>query len=120
MTEDEWVTVWMLGVVKKRQRLDKFVYQALGNVIKLGGDNVIQNFEEKFKELRVEGCQKENGLSTSVMFTEDDKEMEEDDSEDDPKDSHTETEDKETLFMGTLSEAKRFNRNGPYRSRPSS
>ena len=25
MTEDEWVTIWMLGVVKKRKRLDKFV-----------------------------------------------------------------------------------------------
>ena len=82
---------------------------------------LVQHFEEKFKELRVEGCRKENSLSTSVMFTEDDKEMEEDDPEDDPEDSHTETEDKETLFMGTQSEARRrFSRNGPYCSRPSS
>ena len=29
MTEDEWVAIWMLGVVKKRKKLDKFVYQAL-------------------------------------------------------------------------------------------
>ena len=55
MTEDEWVAVWMLGVVKKRKRLDKLIYQALRDVVKLGGDNVIQNFEEKFKELRIEG-----------------------------------------------------------------
>ena len=26
MTEDEWVTIWMLGVIKKSKRLDKFAY----------------------------------------------------------------------------------------------
>ena len=76
-------------------------------------DNIVQNFEEKFKELRVEGCQKENNSSASVMFTKDDevfkddKEREEDHYEDDPKDSHTEVEDKETYFMGTQSQARR-------------
>ena len=54
------------------------------------------------------------------MYTEDDEEMEEDDPEDDPEDSHTETEDKETLFMGTQSEARRLKRNNPYRPRLSS
>ena len=29
MTEDKWVAVWMLGIVKKKKRLDKFVYQSL-------------------------------------------------------------------------------------------
>ena len=29
MTEDKWVAVWMLNIVKKRKRLDKFVYQSL-------------------------------------------------------------------------------------------
>ena len=94
--------------------------------MKLGGDNVIQNFEEKFKELRVEGNRRENGSSASVMFTEEDKyfdndeEMEETDNEDDPEDSHTETEDKETYFMGTQSQARRRlgRNNNPYRSRP--
>ena len=66
--EDEWVTIWMLGILKKRKKLDKFASQALQDIIKLGGDNIIQNFEEKFKELRVEGNRKENGSSTSVMF----------------------------------------------------
>ena len=51
MTEDEWVSVWMLGIVKKRKRLDKFVYQSLRDIVKVGGDNMIKNFEEKFKEL---------------------------------------------------------------------
>ena len=45
MTDDEWVTVWMLGIVKKRKKIDKFIYQALRDVVKLGGDNVINNFE---------------------------------------------------------------------------
>ena len=51
MTEDEWVAVWMLNIIKKRKRLDKFVYQSLRDIVKVGGDNVIKNFEEKFKEL---------------------------------------------------------------------
>ena len=29
MTEDEWVAVWMLGIIKRRKKLDKFVYQSL-------------------------------------------------------------------------------------------
>ena len=97
MTEDKRVAVWMLGIVKKRKRLDKFVYQALWDVVKIGGNNVVQNFEEKFKELRVEGNRKENGSSALVMFTregkyfENDEKMEDAGCEDDPEDSHTET-----------------------------
>ena len=41
----------MLGIVKKRKRLDKFVCQSLRDIVKVGGDNVVKNFEEKFKEL---------------------------------------------------------------------
>ena len=29
MTEDEWVSVWILGIIKRRKKLDKFVYQSL-------------------------------------------------------------------------------------------
>ena len=71
----------MIGVVKKRKELDKFVYQALGDRVKLGGENVIQNFEEKFKELRVEGNRKETSSQTSVLFTEEDKYMDDYDEE---------------------------------------
>ena len=65
-------------------------------------------------------------MSTSVMFTEDDKyiddeeEMEEDDLDDneDEQETQTETEDKEMYFMGTQSQArKRFGRNNIFRSR---
>ena len=51
MTEDEWVAVLMLSIVKRRKRLDKFVYQSLRDVVKVGRDDVVRNFEEKFKEL---------------------------------------------------------------------
>ena len=76
----------MLSIIKKRKRLDKFVYQSFQDIVKVGGDNVIKNFEEKFKELQVEGNRKETN-SSSVMFTEeneyyDDEEMEEDDLDD--------------------------------------
>ena len=101
MTEDEWVAVWMLNIVKKRKRIDKFIYQSLQDIVKVGGDNVIKNFEDKFKELQVEGHRKSDGISTSVMFTEEDEyiedeeEMEEDSNDDAEQESQTETEDKE-------------------------
>ena len=73
---------------------------------------MIKNFENKFNELRVEGCRKD-AVSTSVMYTED-MEMEVDLSED----HYTESEMKEmeVIFMRTESEAqKSFQRNSPYR-----
>ena len=51
ITEDEWDAVWMLSIVKKRKRIDKFIHQALRDVVKLGGDYVIKNFKENFKDL---------------------------------------------------------------------
>ena len=48
MTEDEWVAVWMLSIIKKRKTLDKFIYQALRDIAKLGGNNVIKNLKDKF------------------------------------------------------------------------
>ena len=101
----------MLSIIKKRNKIDKFIYHALRDVVKLGGDNLIKNFEDKFKELQVEGCRK-NAVSTSVMYTED---MEMD--VDLPEDHYTDSEMKEmeTMYMGTESEAqKRFQRSGPY------
>ena len=54
----------------------------------VGEDDVVTNFEEKFKELRIEGHRKESNFSASVMFTKeneyyDEEEMEEDDVDDD-------------------------------------
>ena len=127
MTEDEWVAVWMLGIIMKRKKLDKFVYQSLCDVVKAGGENVIRNFEKKFKELRVEGNRKEAN-SSSVMFTEkyeyyDAEKMDEDYLDDEDQEvSEVEDEDQQTYFMGTQCQArKRFNFNWSrpmYKNRP--
>ena len=83
ISEEEWFSVWMLGRVKKRKRMDNFEYQALRNVIKEGGEAVIYNFEKKYRELKVE----ENRKKVKEML-------------------YTESE-KETLYMGLESEARK-------------
>ena len=86
------------------------------DLVKLGGDNFVKNFEDKFKELRVEGCRKDRGSSSSVMYTKDREKMD----EDLPDNHYTEAEmeEMETMFMGTESKARRrFQKNGPYRPR---
>ena len=75
VTKDEWDAVWMLSIVKKHKKIDQFIQQALRDVVKHGGDNVITNFENKFKELRVEGCCRDGGSSSAVMYTKDGEEM---------------------------------------------
>ena len=78
--------------------------------------NIIKNFEEKFKELRVKGYRKDGGSSSSVMYMEDRERMDEDLS----NNSYTKTEMKEmeSMFMRTESDARwRFQKNGPYRPR---
>ena len=40
MTEDEWVAVRMLSVINKRKKIDKYIYQALRNVFKDGGEKL--------------------------------------------------------------------------------
>ena len=51
----------MLSIVEKRKKIDKFICQALRNVVKegiedkKGGDKVLENFEQKFKETQIEG-----------------------------------------------------------------
>ena len=71
MTEDEWVAVWMLSIVKKRKKVDEFIYQALRDVVKVGGDNVLENFKKKFKETMIKGCLRD-AFSASVLYTEED------------------------------------------------
>ena len=68
MTEDEWVAVWMLVIIKRRKKLDKFVYQSLRDIVKIGGDNVIKSFKEKFKELCVEGNRKDANSSSVNIY----------------------------------------------------
>ena len=50
----------MLQMTKKRKSVEIFQYQALRDVVKAGRNTVVRNFEEKFRELRVEGSRKKN------------------------------------------------------------
>ena len=61
VTQDEWFSVWMLGKVRKRKRVEGFEYQALRTVVKEGGEDVFGRFENKFKEIKV----KENRKSVT-------------------------------------------------------
>ena len=74
------------------------------SVVKEGGPNVIDNFEKKFKEIRIEG--KRKALLSSATF-----------SEQLPRTHYTEAE-IEAMYMGTESEArKRFQRNNSFNRR---
>ena len=55
---DEFHMVWMLQKLKKRKRMENFELQSLREVVKINGPDVVKNFEEKFKEIRVEGKRK--------------------------------------------------------------
>ena len=55
---DEFHTVWMLQKLKKRKRIENFELQSLREVVKVNGPDVVNNFEEKFKDIRVEGKRK--------------------------------------------------------------
>ena len=94
--------------IKKMKRLNKFIYKALRDIVNLGGENVIQNFKEKFKELQVEGCRKDGSSSSTVMYAED-KDMEDDENLPEHQYTDAEMKEMETLYMGTESEVrKRF------------
>ena len=83
--------------MKKRRKMKNFEIQALRNVVKEGGPDVVENFEKKFKEIRIEG--KRKAMSSSAIVT-----------EEFPKIHYTKVE-IEAMYIGTESEArKRFQR----------
>ena len=99
MTFDEFHSVWMLQKLKKRRKMENFELQALREVVKENSQDVVQNFEQKFKEICVEGKRKSLNAS-STLYT--DKL---------PSTYYTEAEQEEieAMYMGTESEArKRF------------
>ena len=57
----------MIGHVSQRKKMDNFEYQSLRKVIKEHGVDVIENFNKKFKEMKVEGKRKS---VTGVLYTE--------------------------------------------------
>ena len=94
ITFDKFHTVWMLQKLKKRNKMENFELQSLREVAKANGPDVVKNFEEKFKEIRVEGKRKSH-TSSSAMYTEI------------LSIYYTEAEQKEieAIYMGTESEA---------------
>ena len=43
----------MLGKMTKQRKMEGFEIQALRNVVKEGGPDVINKFKQKFKEIRI-------------------------------------------------------------------
>ena len=101
MTFDEFHSIWMLQTLKKRRKMENFELQALRDIVKENTADVVERFEEKFKEIKVEGKRKSHGSSTMYADTL-------------PKTHYTEAEQREmeTMYMGTdLESRKRFQRN---------
>ena len=100
ITLDEFHTVWMLQKLKKRRKMENFELQTLREVVKVNGPDVVENFEKKFKEIRVEGKRKSLKESTTLY------------TESPPSTYYTEAEQEqiEAMYMGKESESrKRFN-----------
>ena len=51
ITYDECFSVWMLGKIKRRKKMEGFEIQALRDVVKAGGEEVLEKLEEKFIEV---------------------------------------------------------------------
>ena len=64
MSFDEFDSVWMLEKMRKRRKMENFEIKSLRNVVKEGGLDVVENFEKKFKEIKIEGKRK---VSSSAM-----------------------------------------------------
>ena len=94
---DEFFLVWILGKMKKR-KMESYEIQALRDVVKTGGEDVLEKLEEKFFEIRAKGKRK---CPSSTMFTETLEKL--------PVTYYMEKELEEidTMYMGTSSEARK-------------
>ena len=54
VNDKEWFSVWMMIETRKRKGLESFQLEELRKVVKAGGEEVIGNYREKYKELRME------------------------------------------------------------------
>ena len=52
---DEFHLVWMLMKLRKSKKIESFELQALRDVAKENAEDVVTRFENKFKEIRIEG-----------------------------------------------------------------
>ena len=98
MSQDEWFSVWMLGKIRKRKRMEGFEYLAMRTVVKEDEDEFFDRFMKIFKEIKVEGIRKS---VTGINYTK---------SESESKNLHdTKYNDvqMETMYIGTESEARK-------------
>ncbi len=70
VTDEEMLTMWMLRTVKKRKKMETYEYHILRDVVKKEeGEAMSMRFEEKYKELKVEG-KREKVVETHYMGSE--------------------------------------------------
>merc|ERR1712114_96963 len=54
ISETEWFAMFMMIQTKKRKGVEGHQIQSLKDIVKKGGEEVIEQFREKFKEMRIE------------------------------------------------------------------
>ena len=64
MSFEEFCAVWRLEKMRKRRKMEGFELQFLRNVVKESGPNVVTNFENIFKEIKIEGKRKDHNSSS--------------------------------------------------------
>ena len=52
--DKEWNSIWMMVETKKRKGIENYQLQELRNVVKKNGDNVMKDFRDKYRELKIE------------------------------------------------------------------
>lgn len=50
----EWDYVWVMVQTKKIKGIESYHLQELRNVVKKNGDNVLKDFRDKYRELKIE------------------------------------------------------------------
>ena len=89
--------------------MDNFEYQALRDMVKEGGEDIIEKFEKKFKEIKNEGMRR--GVPAALQTESDPDHLHE---------THYTESELEAMYMGKESEArKRFQKQGLYQQRQS-
>ena len=68
MSFDEFDSVWMLEKMRKRRKMESFELQSLRYVVKEGGIDVVENFKNKFKGIKIDG--KRKAMSSLEIYTE--------------------------------------------------
>merc|ERR1711895_164826 len=52
--DKEWFSTWMMVQTRKRKGIESFQLQGLRDVVKKGGEEVMKEFREKYRELKIE------------------------------------------------------------------